>query len=123
LSGKLIYIVAGAFAIIKQNRAWSLAKMTATAALSAALCRRILRRFSLPLESPPSLDTLRQLLARYTRTAPWESASRIARRARHEAAADCALLGADFWASHFGHRRNLLRKQLRILRFAAVNGL
>ncbi len=75
--------------------------MTETAALSSVLCRRILRHFALPANSPPNLDTLRQLLARYTRTVPWESASRTARRAHHEAAADCALLGADFWASHF----------------------
>lgn len=75
--------------------------MTETAALSSVLCRRILRHFALPLDLPPNLATLRQLLARYTRTLPWESASRIARRARHEEAADCALLGADFWESHF----------------------
>lgn len=75
--------------------------MTETAALSSALCRRIMRHFALPIDLPPNLDTLRQLLARYTRTVPWESASRIARRAHHESAADCALLGADFWASHF----------------------
>ena len=75
--------------------------MTETAALSSALCRRILRHFALPINSPPNLATLRQLLASYTRTVPWESASRIGRRARHDSAADCALLGADFWASHF----------------------
>lgn len=75
--------------------------MTETVALSSALCRRILRHFALPLDLPPNLDTLRQLLARYTRTVPWESASRIGRRARHDSAADCALLGADFWESHF----------------------
>lgn len=75
--------------------------MTETASLSHSLCRRILRHFALPLDLPPNLETLHQLLARYTRTVPWESASRIARRGRYEAAADCALLGADFWASHF----------------------
>ncbi|MCY3797200.1 MAG: arylamine N-acetyltransferase [Chloroflexi bacterium] len=74
--------------------------MTKTTALSSALCRRVLRCFGLPTDSPPNLDTLRQLLARYTRAVPWESASRIGRRARYQAAADCALLGADFWASH-----------------------
>ena len=74
--------------------------MTEAAALSDSLCRRILDHFGLPIALPPNLDTLRQLLARYTRTAPWESASRIARRARHEKAEDCALLGADFWESH-----------------------
>lgn len=75
--------------------------MTETAALSSALGRRILRHFGQPTDSPPNLDTLRQLLARYTRIAPWESASRIARRARHDSAADCARFGADFWESHF----------------------
>ena len=32
---------------------------------------------------------------------PWESASRIVRRARHTESADCVLLGAEFWESHF----------------------
>ena len=93
--------VARVFDMIKRKGAWSISKMTETASLSNSICRRILRHFALPIDSPPDLDTMRQLLARYTRTVPWESASRIARRARHQAATDCALLGADFWESHF----------------------
>lgn len=72
-----------------------------TQALPAPLCQRILRHFGLPPDPPPNLETLRQLVARYTRTVPWESASRIARRARHAASADCILLGEAFWESHF----------------------
>ena len=70
-------------------------------ALSTELCQRILRHLGMPADSPPTLDTLRLLLTRYTRTVPWESASRIARRAIHAREADCALLGEAFWESHF----------------------
>ena len=75
--------------------------MTETEPLSVGLCRRILEQFEAPSDPPPSMDTLQLLLQRYTRTVPWESASRIVRRAGHESAADCAMLGADFWESHF----------------------
>ncbi len=72
-----------------------------TAPLPEGLTQRVLRCFGLPAIPPPSLNTLRLLLDRYTRTTPWESASRIARRAQHTDAADCALLGEAFWESHF----------------------
>lgn len=72
-----------------------------TAPLREDLARRVLRHFGLPRELPPSLNTLRLLLQRYTRTVPWESASRIVRRAQYADVADYALLGAAFWASHF----------------------
>lgn len=52
-------------------------------------------------KAPPTLDTLRQLVERYTRTVPWESASRIGRRARMAESADCVLLGEAFWENHF----------------------
>ena len=71
--------------------------------LPTELCQRILRHLGMPSDSPPDLDTLRLLLGRYTRIVPWESASRIARRAIHAREADCALLGEAFWASHFVH--------------------
>ena len=74
--------------------------MSETEPLSVQLCQRILEYFGVPAEPPPSLDTLQLLLQQYTRNVPWESASRIARRGRAEAAADCALLGADFWLRH-----------------------
>ncbi len=75
--------------------------MTETKALAAELSGRLLRYFGLPPAPRPDLATLRRLLAAYTRTVPWESASRIMRRARHEKAADCALFDAAFWQSHF----------------------
>ena len=71
------------------------------APLPEGLSQRVLRRFNLPTDAPPNLSTLRRFLARYTRTVPWESASRIVRRSQHAEAADCAVLGADFWESHF----------------------
>ena len=75
--------------------------MTETEPISISLCRRILQHFGMTAQPPRTLETLRQLVASYTRAVPWESASRIVRRARHETASDCALLGADFWESHF----------------------
>ena len=65
------------------------------------LTQRVLRHLDLPSDAPPSLNTLRLLLQRYTRTVPWESASRIVRRAQYADAADCALVGAAFWESQF----------------------
>ena len=75
--------------------------MPATEALSTSLCQRILSHFGLSTPPPPTLKTLQLLLTRYTRMAPWESASRIVRRARHTRAADCVVLGESFWESHF----------------------
>ncbi len=75
--------------------------MTESSALSAALTRRILRHFDLPANMPPTLDSLTALVDCYTRTVPWESASRIVRRARQAKAEDCFLRGEDFWESHF----------------------
>lgn len=74
--------------------------MAAVEPLSAELSVHILRHFGLPDAPPPNLETLLKLLVQYTRKVPWESASRIVRRARHENAVDCAILGADFWDSH-----------------------
>ena len=75
--------------------------MAETESISAELAERILRHFGLPLAPAPSLETLQTLVSRYTRTLPWESASRIVRRKRYAIAEDCVLYGADFWASHF----------------------
>lgn len=69
--------------------------------LPAGLTQRVLRHFGLPTNLSPELVSLRRLLERHTRTVPWESASRIARRAVHAEAADCMLLGEAFWESHF----------------------
>jgi len=75
--------------------------MTETKPLPPSLCRRVLSNFGLSACPPPTLETLQQLVTRYTRTVPWESASRIARRARQAEAANCALLDEAFWESHF----------------------
>jgi len=77
--------------------------MTDTGPLPVSLSQQILRHFGFDSTPPPTLQTLEQLVASYTRKAPWESASRIARRARHTESADCVLLGADFWERHFTH--------------------
>ncbi len=75
--------------------------MEETPPLSSPICHDILRHFGLPTAPPPTLETLQQLVASYTRAVPWESASRIVRRAAHADAADCMLLGEAFWESHF----------------------
>lgn len=75
--------------------------LTDTPSLPAALCDQILSRFELPADPPADLATLQQLVTCYTRTVPWESASRIMRRARLAESADCVLLGEAFWESHF----------------------
>lgn len=77
------------------------ATMSGTAPISTLLSQRILRHFDLSANLPPNLDTLRQLVERYTSTVPWESASRIVRRASQAKSADCILLGEAFWESHF----------------------
>ncbi len=45
----------------------------------------------------PTLDLLDELLTTYTRTVPWESASRIAKRARTPEIADCPRWPVEFW--------------------------
>lgn len=47
--------------------------------------------------APPSLSALDALVAAYVRRVPWESASRIARRARIEATASCPRWPETFW--------------------------
>ncbi len=75
--------------------------MTETEPLSAALTERILRHLGMGTAPRPDHATLQSLVTAYTRTVPWESASRIVRRAQHDAQADCAVYGADFWQRHF----------------------
>ncbi len=75
--------------------------MRETKPLPPSLCLRVLSRFGISACPPPTLETLQELVTRYTRTVPWESASRIMRRARQAESADCALLGEAFWESHF----------------------
>ncbi|MCY3866108.1 MAG: arylamine N-acetyltransferase [Chloroflexi bacterium] len=75
--------------------------MTEIEPLPPSLCRRILSHFDMSVCPPPTLETLQELVTKYTRIVPWESASRIARRARQAESADCAHLGQAFWESHF----------------------
>ena len=75
--------------------------MTETTPLPPSLCRRLLSHFGLSASPPPTLETLQRLVTRYTRRVPWESASRIVRRARYAESADCVHLGEAFWESHF----------------------
>ena len=96
--------------------------MTETKPLPPSLCRRVLSCFGLSASSPPTLETLQQLVTHYTRIVPWESASRIARRARQAEVSRLrpsgrSLLGEPFRARQ---RRHLLRKQLRLFRAAAL---
>lgn len=76
--------------------------MTDTPPLSQETTNRVLRHLDLPRDLPADRATLQTLLDRYTRVVPWESASRVLRRSRHEKLADCAALGETFW-------RNALR--------------
>ena len=46
----------------------------------------------------PTLGLLDRLVTAYTRTVPWESAARIAKRARTPAVTDCPRWPAEFWA-------------------------
>ena len=78
-------------------------RMSDTAPLPPEITRRVLRRFGLEDAPPPNRQTLRYLLNQYTRIVPWESASRIVRRAGHQRLEDCAALGAVFWENALAH--------------------
>jgi len=52
---------------------------------------------------PPSLPAIDEMLHAYTRKVPWESMSRIARRARVTTNADACLMPSAFWASAMVH--------------------
>lgn len=73
--------------------------MSQPPALAYDLTRQILQRFNLGQDLRPNGENLNALLQCYTRHVPWESASRIVRRARHQAAQDCPLFAESFWAS------------------------
>ena len=59
--------------------------MIETPPLDSDLATRILQRFGCADAPPATEKTLRKLLDRYTRIVPWESASRIVRRALKDA--------------------------------------
>ncbi len=69
---------------------------TTTPALPSTLAGEVLRFLGVP-EAPPSPAQLDALLAAYGRAVPWESASRIARRASVFATAECPRWSEQFW--------------------------
>lgn len=64
--------------------------------LSSDLVRRILHQFALE-KALPSLRYLTALLNAYVQTVPWESASRIVRRAHINETQDCPRWPEEFW--------------------------
>ena len=73
--------------------------MTETPPLDGPLATYVLQRFGLPERPRANEETLRRLLDSYTRIVPWESASRIVRRANHESQDDCPVIAEAFWES------------------------
>ncbi len=68
--------------------------------LNDDLTTAVLDRLGLPLPERPDRALLDELIWRYTQTVPWESASRIARRAVLADTADCPRSAAQFWQDH-----------------------
>jgi arylamine N-acetyltransferase len=64
--------------------------------LSAELTKQVLKYLGVEIQ-PPSLKHVDELLEAYTQTVPWESAFRIAKRARTAASADCPRWPSEFW--------------------------
>lgn len=71
--------------------------MNDTLPLSEKMTRKVLKRFGFKYGLKPTLNTLNKLLHHYTRIVPWESASRIVRRAQHDELEACPVFGEDFW--------------------------
>ena len=67
-----------------------------TQPLSSPLTERILAHLDVASASP-TLSLLEKLIAAYIRTVPWESAFRIAKRARTAETADCPRWPLEFW--------------------------
>jgi arylamine N-acetyltransferase len=67
-----------------------------TPPLSAELTCEVLRFLGVEAR-PPSVAHLDALLAAYTQTVPWESAFRIAKRARTASTVDCGRYAEEFW--------------------------
>ncbi len=61
------------------------------------LTRAVLAHLGVP-PAPPTLDLLDDLIPAYTRAVPWESAFRIAKRARTPDTAACPRWPDEFWA-------------------------
>ncbi|MCP4542971.1 MAG: arylamine N-acetyltransferase [Chloroflexi bacterium] len=77
-------------------------KKTITAPLSPELTRAALSYLGV-LAASPTLDLIETIVTAYTRTVPWESAFRIAKRARTPHTADCPRWPDEFWADAMTH--------------------
>ncbi|NJM40906.1 MAG: arylamine N-acetyltransferase [Anaerolineae bacterium] len=64
--------------------------------ISSGLAHRILHRFALD-KAPPTLPYLTAILNAYVQTVPWESASRIVRRAQVSETEQCPRWPEEFW--------------------------
>ncbi len=71
-----------------------------TPPLDAALTRDVLAHLGVA-RAAPSLVLLDDLVTAYTRVVPWESASRIAKRAETAKIADCPRWPEEFWRQTF----------------------
>lgn len=71
-----------------------------TPPLDAALTGDVLAHLGVA-PAAPALDLLDELVTAYTRAVPWESASRIARRATTAEIADCPRWPEQFWRQTF----------------------
>lgn len=76
--------------------------MTTEPQLDDTLARQILAYLNVEA-APPSLEALDALLNAYVRRVPWESASRIAKRARTVRMEDCPRFPVEFWESALQH--------------------
>jgi hypothetical protein len=73
-----------------------------TAPLDADLTTAVLAHLGVA-PAAPSRDLLDALVTAYTRRVPWESASRIAKRAHTAAVVDCPRWPEPFWQETFAH--------------------
>lgn len=71
-----------------------------TPPLDAALTQEVLAHLGVA-PGAPAAELLDALVTAYTRVVPWESASRIARRAETAAIADCPRWPEEFWRQTF----------------------
>jgi arylamine N-acetyltransferase len=72
-------------------------KKTFSEPLSPELTRAALSYLGVPA-APPTLDFVETIVTAYTRTVPWESAFRIAKRACTRDTANCPRWPDEFWA-------------------------
>lgn len=70
--------------------------------LDAPLTKEVLAHLGVA-PAAPTVDLLDDLVTTYTRAVPWESASRIARRAATPATADCPRWPDEFWRQALAH--------------------